>query len=67
MPNPQADLGVKVWTCEGVNVRASTFRFIASERANLRRRPAATGYSSGTKARPLFGFIGITSWFAPAS
>lgn len=25
------------------------------------------GYFSETKARPLFAFIGITSWLAPAS
>ena len=25
------------------------------------------GYWSRTKASPLFGFIGITNWFAPAS
>jgi hypothetical protein len=35
-------------------------------------RPHAVGYlptdqSSRTNASPLFGFIGITSWFAPAS
>jgi hypothetical protein len=28
--------------------------------------PVST-YFSGTNASPLFGFIGITSWFAPAS
>ena len=37
------------------------------ESRNLGIRRAAAAYLSGTNARPLFGFIGITSWFAPAS
>jgi hypothetical protein len=34
---------------------------------SVRDEPCPTDYRSGTNARPLFGFIGITSWFAPAS
>jgi hypothetical protein len=30
-------------------------------------RACRPDYCSGTNARPLLGFIGITSWFAPAS
>lgn len=46
-----------------LQVQSDTVRD-ADERASA---AAATDHSSGTKARPLSGFIGITSWLASAS
>lgn len=48
-----------------------SLRFEAAVVLLSKKREAAAafhdGYGSGTKARPLLGFMGITSWLAPAS